>query len=124
MKTAQNNSIKRGRVFVGDQFAGIIEERDGRFSFQYDFTYLKNDKATAVSLSLPLRAEAYIEKTMIPFFDGLIPEGWLLNILTENWKVNTKDRMALLLLSCRDTIGNVSVVDEASILDGQSDVGH
>ena len=44
------------------------------------------------------------------FFDGLIPEGWMLNIAERNWKINRRDRMALLLTCCRDCIGNVSVV--------------
>ena len=47
---------------------------------------------------------------MIPFFDGLIPEGWLLDIITDNWKVNKNDRMSLLLFVCKNCIGNVSVV--------------
>jgi len=46
---------------------------------------------------------------LFPFFDGLIPEGWLLEVVEDTWKVNPKDRMGLLLVSCRDTIGNVSV---------------
>ncbi len=46
---------------------------------------------------------------MIPFFDGLIPEGWLLDVVQDTWKVNSGDRMGLLLVSCRDPIGNVSV---------------
>jgi len=43
------------------------------------------------------------------FFDGLIPEGWMLNILVQNWKLNPSDRMGLLLACCEDCIGNVKV---------------
>ena len=46
---------------------------------------------------------------MIPFFDGLIPEGWLLDITVKNWKVNPNDRMELLLIACKDCIGAVSI---------------
>ena len=62
-----------------------------------------------MSLTLPLRAEAYESNTLFPFFDGLIPEGWLLNVVTHNWKLDRKDRFGLLLVACRDTIGNVTV---------------
>lgn len=103
---------KRGRVLVDDEFAGIIEEKEGWYSFTYDAAYLKKPGAKPVSLTLPLKAEPFKEKTMIPFFDGLIPEGWMLNIITDNWKINARDRMSLLLLACRDCIGNVSVVPE------------
>ena len=100
---------KRGRVFVDETFAGIIEEREGLCIFTYDKTYLSNEGAKPVSLTLPIRREPYIEKTMIPFFDGLIPEGWMLNIITDNWKINPQDRMSLLLFACKDCIGNISV---------------
>lgn len=103
---------KRGRVFVEDKFAGVIEEREGLCIFTYEKAYLEKEGAKPVSLTLPLRSESYQEKTMIPFFDGLIPEGWLLNIITTNWKVDPRDRMSLLLLACKDCIGNVSVVAE------------
>jgi len=100
---------KRGKVFIGQNLAGVIEEREGLCIFTYDSKYLVSGNTEAVSLTLPLRAEPYTERTMIPFFDGLIPEGWMLNLVTENWKVDARDRMSLLLLVCHDTIGNVSV---------------
>jgi serine/threonine-protein kinase HipA len=39
----------------------------------------------------------------------LIPEGWLLDIASENWKINKNDRMGLLLACCKNCIGAVSV---------------
>jgi serine/threonine-protein kinase HipA len=62
-----------------------------------------------VSLSLPLREEPYEDKRLFPFFDGLIPEGWLLDIAESTWKLNPRDRMGLLLACCRDCIGAVGV---------------
>ena len=38
-----------------------------------------------------------------------ITEGWMLDIVDRNWKVNPRDRMRLLLLCCKDCIGNISV---------------
>jgi serine/threonine-protein kinase HipA len=107
---AQKYKKRRGKVFVESNFAGIIEQREGLYSFTYEPAYLKTAGAKPVSLTLPLRSEPYEQKTMIPFFDGLIPEGWLLNIITDNWKISPRDRMSLLLLACRDCIGCVSVV--------------
>jgi serine/threonine-protein kinase HipA len=108
----EKHERKRGKVFVEKNFAGIIEQGEGLYTFKYDEAYLKSPDAKPVSLTLPLRVESYEEKTMIPFFDGLIPEGWLLNIITDNWKINPRDRMSLLLLACKDCIGNVSVVED------------
>ena len=46
---------------------------------------------------------------LFPFFDGLIPEGWLLNIAEKNWKLKPRDRMGLLMACCLDCIGAVSI---------------
>ena len=99
-------------VYVRDAFAGILKETDSGYSFAYDSDYLEAENATAVSLTLPKRKEEYTSKVLFPFFDGLIPEGWLFNIVSENWKIDTRDRFGLLLVSCRDPIGNVRIKEE------------
>ena len=98
---------RKGKVYFKDNFAGIISETEDGFSFQYDESY----SGTAISLTMPLRKEPYESKTMIPFFDGIIPEGWLLDIAQSNWKIDSRDRMGLLLLFCKDCIGAVSVIE-------------
>ena len=96
-------------VYVRDTFAGTLKETDSGYSFTYDSGYLMNDKASAVSLTLPMRAEEYTQKTLFSFFDGLIPEGWLLNVVSHNWKISMRDRFGLLLVACKDPIGNVCI---------------
>jgi serine/threonine-protein kinase HipA len=104
---------RRGKVYYGDQLAGTIEEGGAEgFTFTYDPTYLSMNGSRPISLTLPLREKSYTSRTMIPFFDGLIPEGWLLDIVERNWKINARDRMGLLLACCRDCIGAVSVIEE------------
>lgn len=102
--------MRRGKVFYKDEFAGIIYENDNAVTFSYDKKYLKKPGAKPVSLIMPLREEPYTDKVMLPFFDNLIPEGWLLDIAEQNWKINSRDRMGLLLAFCKDTIGAVSVI--------------
>lgn len=101
--------MRKGKVYVDEVFAGIISEEVKGFSFTYDKDYLQRDGALAVSLTLPLQEEVFLSKTLFSFFDGLIPEGWLLNIAERNWKISRYDRMGLLLACCRDCIGNVSI---------------
>ncbi len=96
-------------VYVRDEFAGILSETDEGYTFQYDACYLRKDSASAVSLTLPLQEECYHSKTLFAFFDGLIPEGWLLDVVLDNWKISAKDRFGVLLVACRDSIGNVSI---------------
>jgi len=102
-------AFRTAYVYVRDTFAGTLKETDAGYSFVYDSEYLADEASTAVSLTLPMQAEEYTSKTLFPFFDGLIPEGWLLNIVTENWKIEPKDRFGLLLVACKDPIGNVRI---------------
>ncbi len=96
-------------VYVRETFAGTLKETDFGYSFIYDNDYLESENPTAVSLTLPIRAEEYTSKTLFAFFDGLIPEGWLLDIVSRNWKIDRKDRFGLLLVACKDPIGNVQI---------------
>jgi serine/threonine-protein kinase HipA len=101
--------MRQGRVFCNDIPAGVITEDAQGYTFAYDEGYLSRLDAQPVSLTLPLRQEPYVNNVMFSFFDGLIPEGWMLNIAERNWKINRRDRMALLQTCCRDCIGNISV---------------
>ena len=98
-------------VYYKEQLAGTIKETDEGYEFEYDKTYLNKSTSKPVSLTLPLKEGCYQSKILFPFFDGLIPEGWLLHIATTNWKLNTKDRFSLLLTLCKDCIGAVSVTE-------------
>jgi serine/threonine-protein kinase HipA len=100
---------RSGTVLFNGRPAGKVWQDENGYGFQYFLEWLVDENATPVSLTLPLQEEAYLSNTMIPFFDGLIPEGWLLNIAISNWKLNQRDRMSLLLTVCRDCIGAVSV---------------
>lgn len=104
--------MKKGLVYKKNKLAGIVWEDENGYSFQYNDTYLKNPKYGEVSRTLPLREEAFVSQNMLPFFDGLIPEGWLLQIAIENWKLNPRDRMNLLLTLCEDCIGDISIKKE------------
>jgi serine/threonine-protein kinase HipA len=73
---------------------------------------LSNPIYGEVSRTLPLRKEGFTANEMLPFFDGLIPEGWLLQIAVENWKLNPRDRMSLLLTLCKDCIGDISIIQK------------
>lgn len=102
--------MKQAGVYVGNIFAGVLTEDDMGYGFQYDSDYLALDDAKAVSLTLPLAEKPYRDKVLFPFFDGLIPEGWLLDIAEQSWKISSRDRFSLLLACCKDCIGNVSII--------------
>ena len=101
---------KTGKVYYQDKLAGLISETDEGYEFAYDPQYLAGQSPRPVSLTLPLTSEVYKSKVLFPFFDGLIPEGWLLDITIDHWKLKPNDRFQLLLTVCTDAIGAVSIV--------------
>lgn len=101
--------MKQAKIYMYNSFAGILTEDENGYKFEYDSAYLLSENAEAISLTLPLSDKPYLSVILHPFFDGLIPEGWLLDIAERNWKINNRDRMSLLLACCKDCIGAVSV---------------
>jgi serine/threonine-protein kinase HipA len=106
--------MRKAKVYMYNELAGFLTESEEGYSFVYDEKYLTGSLAKPVSLTLPLQNKPHVSRTMIPFFDGLIPEGWLLEIAEKNWKLNARDRMGLLLACCRDCIGAVSIEEDNS----------
>ncbi len=103
---------KKGLVYFQDKLAGVLSETDEGYEFSYQTNYLESKNAKPVSLMLPLSSKIYESKVLFAFFDGLIPEGWLLDLAITHWKVKSNDRFQLLLLTCRDAIGAVTIIPE------------
>lgn len=101
--------MKQAKIFMYNSFAGILTEDENGYAFSYNPEYLASENAEPISLTMPLTDKPYVSNILHPFFDGLIPEGWLLDIVEKNWKINNRDRMSLLLACCKDCIGAVSV---------------
>ena len=98
----------RVKVYYKEILAGILEKRDEDYLFIYDKDFLKH--STPISISLPLREEPYYSKELFPFFKGLLPEGWYLEIVSKTQKVDAKDYFGLLVsTSSMDSIGAVTV---------------
>lgn len=102
-------ATKKAEIRYNDKKAGILIQDENGYHFTYEKEYLESESAEPVSLTLPLKEEKFSAQVLFPFFDGLIPEGWLLDIAEKNWKLNPRDRMGLLLACCKDCIGAVSV---------------
>jgi serine/threonine-protein kinase HipA len=102
--------MRQGQVFYNDVLAGILTETDdGEYTFVYNVNYIQQHPDQFITFTMPVREKPYSEKRLFPFFDGLIPEGWLLDIASKSWKINLNDRMGLLLACCQNCIGAVDV---------------
>ena len=101
--------MRKAEIKFNENTAGWLTQDENGFHFVYDSDYLHRNKSISVSLTLPLQEKVFDSPILFPFFDGLIPEGWLLDIVETNWKLDPRDRMGLLLACCKDCIGAVSV---------------
>ncbi|WP_299989350.1 HipA N-terminal domain-containing protein [uncultured Pontibacter sp.] len=101
--------MRKAEIKFKDKTAGWLTQDENGYHFVYDAAFLASRDAEPISLTLPLQELPYQNQVLFPFFDGLIPEGWLLDIAERNWKLNPRDRMGLLLACCKDCIGAVSV---------------
>lgn len=102
--------MRKAEIKFNELTAGFLSQDENGFHYRYAESYLNSGHPTPISLTLPLQEMAFDSPVLFPFFDGLIPEGWLLDIAEANWKLNPRDRMGLLLACCKDCIGAVSVI--------------
>ena len=89
--------MKQAKVFFRENFSGILTEDENGYTFVYNTDYLQKKDAKAVSLTLPLSKKPYNSPVLFPFFDGLIPEGWLLDIADALVIPEDKEELALTL---------------------------
>jgi serine/threonine-protein kinase HipA len=102
--------MRSAEIFYKNVLAGILTETDdGLYTFQYMNDYVEKYPTQFITFSMPVVETKYEDNRLFPFFEGLIPEGWLLEIASTSWKINRNDRMGLLMACCGNCIGAVSV---------------
>ena len=101
--------MNKAKIYLNNIFCGILVENSDGYFFKYDSDYLKREDAKALSPTMPLQEEEFEKEFLFPVFDGLIPEGWLLDIIDKNSKINPRDTMKLLITCCKDCIVNITV---------------
>jgi len=103
--------MRSAKIFYKETEAGRLTEiDDGFYQFKYLPEYVQTYPGQFITFTMPVSDKVYTDKRLFAFFEGLIPEGWLLDIAVTTWKINKNDRMGLLLACCRDCIGAVSVI--------------
>ncbi|WP_437908418.1 HipA N-terminal domain-containing protein [Sorangium sp. So ce327] len=103
---------RRGIVSIDGTRAGVIEEIPGGSRFIYDRAYLARPDAVPLSPTLPLRPEPYESRGLHPFFENLLPEGWLLDQTCRKLGLDRTDAFGLMLATCADCAGAVEIVPE------------
>lgn len=112
--------VKKALVFLGERKAGLLEKIHGGYRFSYAPEYLSLQDAQPISLTMPLTGGPYESHRLFPFFLGLIPEGWLLDLTSRTLKIDPENPFDILLATGGDCIGAVRVIPtvEDSLDDG------
>ncbi len=100
-------NYRKAIVYSNKQKAGILEETAKGYEFMYEKEFIEGK--VPISLSLPLREDPYESNELFPFFQGLLPEGWYLEMVSSTLKIDKNDDYGLLLSTCKETIGAISV---------------
>lgn len=98
--------MKRARVLVNGIEAGILEELENeKYKFTYDIDY----RGAPVSLTMPLANKIYVFDRFPPFFEGLLPEGTMLEALLRKYKLDKNDYFGQLIKVGHDVVGAVTI---------------
>jgi serine/threonine-protein kinase HipA len=111
---ADTSGHRRGIVSLNGTRAGLIEETPQGSRFTYDQSYLALPGALPISPTLPLQPEPYPSSGLHPFFENLLPEGWLLDQTCRKLALDPADAFGVMLATCRDCAGAVEILPEAS----------
>ena len=75
----------------------------------YSFEYIPEYDGPPISLTMPVMDQPYRFNRFPPFFDGLLPEGWQLEALIRQTRLDRHDFMGQLVVVGADPVGAVSV---------------
>ncbi|CAN5474644.1 HipA N-terminal domain-containing protein [soil metagenome] len=101
-------SGRRAAVYQQGELAGYVEATgDGGWRFTYRDEYA----GQAVSLTMPVRQEAYSFASFPAVFEGLLPEGPQLEALLRKHKIDRTDAFRQLVTVGGDLVGSLTVVE-------------
>ncbi len=84
-------------LYWEEAFVGHLSlDSKQRFVFQYHLEFLQTKNATPISITLPLRSEAYEEDTSRPFFANLLPEANIRTAITQKLGLSEENEFGLL----------------------------
>lgn len=98
--------MKSARIYQQDKLAGILEARDdGSYRFTYELGY----RGEPVSLTMPTSQSVWEFPNFPAPFEGLLPEGVLLDALLRIRKLDRQDLFGQLLAVGRDVVGSLRI---------------
>ena len=109
--------MRQAVIFVNGARAGILYDHTGQ---KYSFVYDRDYSGEPVSLTMPLEKERFEFDSFPPFFDGLLPEGIMLDALLKKKKIDKNDLFEQLVNVGNDLVGAVTVREIRSNVNDES----
>lgn len=105
--TVEKRSYRRCRVYLADQYAGVLEETVVGYRFSYDKDYQWT--GAPIGYQFPINQEQFEFTEFPPLFDNLVSEGWMRRTHSITQKISESDRFGLLLENGADLIGAITI---------------
>ncbi len=102
--------MRKAYVYMHDVLAGVLTEYSAA---HFHFEYLDNYQGPPISLTMPITKKRFEYREFPPFFDGLLPEGEILNALLKRHKMDEDDYFSQLLQTGTDLIGAVTLKEQS-----------
>jgi serine/threonine-protein kinase HipA len=98
--------MRKANILIhGIKAASLLELDKNLYEVIYEETY----QGQPISLTLPLKNRTFSFKGFPPFFEGLLPEGAMLESLLRTRKIDRDDLFSQLIAVGLDLVGSVTV---------------
>ncbi|AEM71723.1 HipA N-terminal domain protein [Allomuricauda ruestringensis DSM 13258] len=98
--------MRKAVVYTHGKRAGVLTEVSPN---EYHFDYDEDYDGDSISLTMPVSQKKYSFKSFPPFFEGLLPEGVMLQGLLRIVKIDQKDYFSQLMATGADLVGAITV---------------
>ncbi len=100
-----------GKVYRNNKFVGLIKrDKDNKYYFKYDKSYLNSDNAKSISINLKLREEEYVSDYLFSFFSNMLCEGDMKDLQCKQLRLDKDDDFSRLLKTAKEnTIGSITI---------------
>lgn len=98
--------MRKARIYVNNTDAAVFETLDHGL---YTLTHHTDYQGAPISLAMPLTNKPYKFDAFPAFFEGLLPEGIMLEALLRKFKVDRNDYFQQLITVGKDLVGAVTL---------------
>ena len=102
--------MRKAKVYIHGEEAGVLEEIERGAA--YVFRYREEYRGESLSLTMPMSQREYRFSQFPPFFDGVLPEGLMLEALIRKLKIDRTDCFSQLVAVGRDLVGAATVEED------------